>query len=185
MRMEKHGGDPVRFRPKYYLGTDPQVIIYLIALTLFVEGIVFLGSMYFYKRPTLSGPMAMVAVMIAFMIALVILYLLSFVRLDEDGITHYSIFRRKKRILWKNICCSGDFYHFVIMSGRFKRQRFFYFSTKPIPGGVDYSREMSLPNVTNTFVFVPDQRDVESLIMRFVPRKKFCLSVPPSNIRLH
>ena len=177
--METHRNDPVRFRPKYYLATNPRAIIYVIALMLFVECLILAAYLYFsYRGNNGRGIFLHIVVVIPIISALAMLTLLDFVRLDEDGITYYPIFQRKKRILWKNVVCSGDFYHNAIMNRGLVRRRFFFFSTKPIPGGVDYMHQVSMPRATDAFVFVADQRDVERVIRQFVPKSKFCCTIP-------
>ncbi len=151
-------------RGKLYLATDPDTLIHFCLLSAALLAVIF----YISKKMELAV-FFLCSVLLAIMLLFALILMLRFVRIDKNGVTQYSLLRRKKTILWKDVCCSGFFFHYTYIN---RKRKFFYVSTKPIPGGVHALSLTAMPSNTDSFLSFANQRDVESVIASFYPRFK-------------
>lgn len=149
---------------KHYLAYDPRTIIHLGLLSVFIVGLPYAVSKYYggILLQFLRVPMIILAVLLVSCM----INILQIVRIDDCGISLFGFMRKKKSILWEDVVCCGYFFHYTYKD---RKRKFFYFSTKPLPGGVNYLNLTTMAKQTDTFLYMAEQRDVESMIKQFYP----------------
>lgn len=149
---------------KYYLAYDPGTLIHYGLLSVFCIGLIYTVSKYyggtllqFLRIPTIILAVILVGWMIS---------ILQIVRIDGCGISLFGFLRKKKSIRWEDVVCCGYFFHYTYKN---KKRKFFYFSTKPLPGGANYLSLATMAKQSDTFLYTAEQRDVEAVIKQFYP----------------
>lgn len=153
----------------YFFVNDPVSIShYLLLMVLIILLVLF--SVLLPDRK-IGGPgyefIFWIFILLVLFLVLGLLLMLSIFRADEKGITVYSVFSKKKTILWENICCCGFFYHYTYIG---RKKKFFYFSTKPLSGDCSYLALTRMARLTDTFLYVSEQRNVEEVISQLYPK---------------
>ena len=153
-------------RTKYYLAYDPATLIfalvYILSLTYGPPKL--LEAMGYSNVPQI---IRVSCKLIGIIGAIWEISMMQIVSIKENGISFHAPFQKRREIRWKDVCCYGDFYHYTYIT---IKKRFFYFSTKPLPGGVNYLNLTTMAKPTDTFLYVAEQRDVEAVIKQYYPK---------------
>ena len=150
---------------KHYLAYDPGSIIHFGLLSVFIVGLPYAISKYY--GGTLLQFLRVPMIILAVLLVSCMINMLQIVKIDKYGVNLYGVLRKTKTITWDNVTCCGSFFHYTYKN---RKRKFFYFSTKPLPGGVNYLSLTTMAKQTNDFLYVADQRDVEAVITHFYPK---------------
>ncbi len=152
-------------KTKYYLANDPRGMA-MITIMLLLGCFVIYLLYRCYEIGLLRGSIILI-VMLYFIF---ILFDCTWISVDQKGISLHSFVRRKKSILWNEVCCCGYFYHYIYIG---QKRRYFYISRKPLLGGINALGLSDMPQQTDDFIFVAEQRDAETVISQHLPHGRF------------
>jgi hypothetical protein len=126
-----------------------------------------MGCYHVYLRFN-EAQVLLVAIVIVIILQVVFIFdCFEWVSVTPSGISLHSLIRKRKTILWAEVCCCGYFYHYIYIG---IKRKFFYISKKPLQGGIDALGLRSMPLPTKDFIYVAEQRDVEAVIKQFYPK---------------
>ena len=156
------------FSLKHYIAYDPRSlargILYLTLEIVAIPVIFILGGLDFFHSGFIFPWILIISILFVWLITVT-----QIITIDAIGITYHAPFQKRKDIQWDSICCCGAFYHYTYIN---TKKRFFYFSTKPLHGRVNFLKLRDMPRPTDTFLYVAEQRDVEEVIKHFYPKFK-------------
>ncbi len=148
-----------------YLAREPELFILLFAVIVLSSLGGILSCRLFETKMILYAMIGVSAILVIYS-----LDIFEWVLIDEEGITLYSFLRRKRTLPWEKVCCSGFFFH-RIHAFNGKRKKYFYFSRKPLIAHYKKTWEYVLPKLSEDFVFVAKQGNIEEMIEACLTRK--------------